>query len=279
MPVLPANRGDKERERQSGVNREAQKRDADGVLVFNGLFSAVVAVFIVESYKKLSPDSGITTTSLLSQISQQVTGFQNNTYPRPQETAPFSLAILFVNALWFIILGIAIVSAFYVMLVQQWIRRYTQTLAESTDDKRVRLPIFHPNVGRMVHHTMFSVAASGCHLVVEQFRSYSGSDEEVGPGKLSDLSEYLRNTIKKAPFDMDLVMLTWSLQRPIMGDKGEFQAFIDSIPPQILVRLSTPEAYCRKKSIRDRLFNLFQDRLDNKDDSRNRSSFSTSRYV
>ena len=47
-----------------------------------------------------------------------------------------------------------------------------------------------------MRHTMFSVAASGCHLVVEQFRSYSGSDEEAGPGKLSDLSEYLRNTIK-----------------------------------------------------------------------------------
>ena len=36
-------------------------------------------------------------------------------------------------------------------------------------------------------------------------------------------------------------------------------------PPQILVRLSSPEAYSRKKSIRDRLLNLFQDCLDNKD--------------
>ncbi|KAI0279020.1 hypothetical protein BGY98DRAFT_907290, partial [Russula aff. rugulosa BPL654] len=123
---------------------EAQKRDADAVLVFTGLFSAVVAVFIVESYKKLSPDPGIATTILLSQISQQLTGFQNNTYPRPQETAPFSptLAILFVNALWFLSLVIAIVSAFYVMLVQQWIRQYTQTLAELTDNQRVRSCLF-----------------------------------------------------------------------------------------------------------------------------------------
>ena len=78
--------------------------------------------------------------SLFSQISQQLTGFQNNTYPRPQQTPAFSptVAILFVNALWFLSFGIAIVSAFYVMLVQQWIRRYTQTLAELTDDQRVR---------------------------------------------------------------------------------------------------------------------------------------------
>ncbi|KAI0279007.1 hypothetical protein BGY98DRAFT_916348 [Russula aff. rugulosa BPL654] len=128
-----------------GELSEAQKRDADAVLVFTGLFSAVVAVFLVESYKKLSPDSGDTTTSLLSQISQQLTGFQNNTYPRPQETAPFSptLAILFVNALWFLSLVTAIASAFYVMLVQQWIRRYTQTLAELTDtSNQVRSCLF-----------------------------------------------------------------------------------------------------------------------------------------
>ncbi|KAI0279011.1 hypothetical protein BGY98DRAFT_1096390 [Russula aff. rugulosa BPL654] len=60
--------------------------EANNVLVFDylwtGLFSAVVTVFIVGSYEKVSPDPGITTTSLLSQILQQLTGFQNNTYPR-----------------------------------------------------------------------------------------------------------------------------------------------------------------------------------------------------
>jgi hypothetical protein len=317
-------------------------------------------VFIVESYKKLSPDSGDRTTSLLAQISQQLTGFQNNTYPRPPETAAFSptVSILFVNALWFLSLVIAIVSAFYVMLVQQWIRRYTQTLAELTDDQRVRsclfigsqkyrlshaigliplplhisvflflsgliiflftisrpmaivltvavvligvlyvgltilpitdevCPYFTPmsDVWWYLHHTIFSVGASGCYLVVERFRNYSGSDEEAGPGRLSDLSEYLKDTIKanrehlkdglrgnifrhakKAPVDVDLITLTWLLQRPLMGDKGKLQAFIDSIPPQILVHLASLEAESGKKTIRDHLFNLFQDCLENKD--------------
>ena len=48
--------------------------------------------------------------------------------------------------LWFLSLVIAIVSSFYVMLVQQWIRRYTQTLAELTDtasgSQRVRSCLF-----------------------------------------------------------------------------------------------------------------------------------------
>jgi hypothetical protein len=102
-------------------------------------------VFIVESYKKLSPDSGDTTTALLNQISRQLAGFQNNTYPQPQGSASFapSTAVLFVNALWFLSLIIAIVSAFYVMMVRQWSRRYSQTLKElSGEQRRVQSCLF-----------------------------------------------------------------------------------------------------------------------------------------
>ena len=62
----------------------------------------------------------------------------------------------------------------------------------------------------------------------------------------------------------------------IMSDKGELHKFIDSIPPQILVRLSSSEADSRKKAICD---HLFQDSLDNKDKLTSRSALSTSRYV
>jgi hypothetical protein len=319
-------------------------------------------VFLVESYKKLLPDTGITTTILLSQISQQLTGFQNNTYPRPQETAPFSptLAILFVNALWFLSLVIAIMSALYVMLVQQWIRRYTQTLAELTDtaNQRVRsclfigsqkyklshaigliplplhisvflflsgliiflftisttiaivltvavaligvsyailtllpmydevCPYFTPmsKVWWYLHYSISSVAASGGLFLVERFRNYPGSDEETGPGRFSDLSEFLKSTIKvngehlkdglggnifrhamKAPAEVDLITLNWLLQRPLMGDKSQLQEFIHSIPPHILVQLSSHPAESGKKTIHIHIFNLFQDCLEHKD--------------
>ncbi|KAI0259106.1 hypothetical protein BC834DRAFT_974550 [Gloeopeniophorella convolvens] len=51
---------------------ETWKADADGVLIFTGLFSTMVAAFIIESYKLLQPDSGDTTVFLLTQISQQL---------------------------------------------------------------------------------------------------------------------------------------------------------------------------------------------------------------
>ncbi|KAI0283193.1 hypothetical protein BC826DRAFT_1130594, partial [Russula brevipes] len=81
----------------------SQKDDANGILVFTGLFSAIVALFTAESYKKLSPDSG-----------------------NVSESASPTKAILCVNALWFLSLVISIGAAFYTMLVQQWVSRYTQ---------------------------------------------------------------------------------------------------------------------------------------------------------
>ncbi|KAH9164089.1 hypothetical protein EDB89DRAFT_2234088 [Lactarius sanguifluus] len=48
---------------------ENWKVDTEGILVFTGLSSATVASFIVESYKQLSPDSSVTTsTSLLEYL-------------------------------------------------------------------------------------------------------------------------------------------------------------------------------------------------------------------
>ncbi|KAI0283567.1 hypothetical protein BC826DRAFT_189361 [Russula brevipes] len=123
----------------------SQKDDANGVLVFTGLFSAIVALFAAESYKKLSPDSGDTTSALLEQISRQLAGFDNNTYPPFKASEPFSptKAILCVNALWFLSLVISIGAAFYVMLVQQWVSRYTQMVRHlSRGQGRVRSSLF-----------------------------------------------------------------------------------------------------------------------------------------
>ena len=318
-------------------------------------------MFIVESYKKLSPDSGDTTTALLTQISQQLAGFRNNTYPQPTATAAFSppVAILYVNALWFLSLVIAIASAFYVMLVQQWIRRHKQTIAElPSDHGHIRsylflgtqkykmshaigfiplplhisvflfftgliiflytisnamanvvtvavaiiglfyliltiLPIVDEacpyntpmsNVWFHLQHMILSAGASGCHLVVKWYRNRSGPDLDPRPGRLSNLSKFLEDFIEKnnlnlksgirgsmfqhamtVPGDVDLSTLTWLLQRPIMGEKGKFQTFLHSIPPQILVQLSSLKAESGKKTICDHLFHLFQGCLGNKD--------------
>ena len=109
----------------------ALKDDSSGILIFvshnvvilpslamtvfkTGLFSVIVTLFIIDSYEKLSPESG----------------------------SP-GYAVLWVNALWFISLILTIVSAFHVMLVQEWIRQYRQiTQGLSSDQRRARLILF-----------------------------------------------------------------------------------------------------------------------------------------
>ena len=71
--------------------------------------------------------------------------------------------------------------------------------------------------------------------------------------------------VKTTAVDVDLKALNWLLQLPVMGKKGELQAFVDNIPPQMLVQLSSFEDKPGKKTIRDRLFHLFQSCLLNSD--------------
>ncbi|TDL27687.1 hypothetical protein BD410DRAFT_713455, partial [Rickenella mellea] len=102
--------------------------DMDGILIFAGLFSASVTAFIIESYKKLSPDSGDTTVALLMQISSQLVAISNgtnlNAAPPPSTNIQFqpTSSMVAVNILWFLSLALALICALSATLVQQWAR-------------------------------------------------------------------------------------------------------------------------------------------------------------
>ncbi|KAI0310756.1 hypothetical protein OF83DRAFT_1070038, partial [Amylostereum chailletii] len=91
--------------------------DADGILIFTGLFSATVAAFIVESYKLLKPDSGDVTVVLLSQLITIVNGSQPLTSPSPTFSTPRT--IININILWFFSLILSLTCALGATLVQQ----------------------------------------------------------------------------------------------------------------------------------------------------------------
>ncbi|KZP12404.1 hypothetical protein FIBSPDRAFT_985167, partial [Athelia psychrophila] len=103
-------------------------KDMDGILIFAGLFSAVVTTFIIESYSSLMPDPNATTVALLQQISQQLAGnaVQNPTLT-PESFSPTSSALR-VNAFWILSLCLALTCALAATLVQQWARHYTQAI-------------------------------------------------------------------------------------------------------------------------------------------------------
>ena len=92
------------------------------------LFSAIVAGFVIESYKNLSPDTGDQTILLLGQISQQLAGSTNNTNPNLPVNQPSSpsASTICVNVMWLLSLVLSLSSALFATLLQQWARKYIQ---------------------------------------------------------------------------------------------------------------------------------------------------------
>ncbi|KAI9445860.1 hypothetical protein BJY52DRAFT_1156818, partial [Lactarius psammicola] len=120
-----------EAEKQDKEVIESWKGDTEGILVFTGLFSATVAAFIIESYQKLSPNSGDTTNALLAQISQQLVNISNGTpltSVTVQISQPFkpTASAVRVNVLWFLSLVLSLTCALSATLMQQWTRRYQE---------------------------------------------------------------------------------------------------------------------------------------------------------
>jgi hypothetical protein len=154
----------KEAEKYDNRAAESWSKDADGLLVFvcsdlrfplfiamtsrkTGLFSATVGAFIIEFYKKLSPDGGDRTVALLCQISQQLPNFTSGTCTPPQADQSFSPSapIIWANAMWMMSLILSLTSALFATLLQQWARRYVQMPQVPSEPKqraRVRSYLF-----------------------------------------------------------------------------------------------------------------------------------------
>ncbi|KAH9167865.1 hypothetical protein EDB89DRAFT_1649267 [Lactarius sanguifluus] len=113
-----------ETKKEDGQMAKNWAEDTKGVLVFTGLFSAIVATFITESYKKLSPDSGNQTVALLAQLVDVSAGVPVVVQSSPPFHVPAS--IVRVNVMWFLSLILSLSCALLATLVQQWARRYLE---------------------------------------------------------------------------------------------------------------------------------------------------------
>ena len=106
-----------------------------------------MAGFLIESYKKLSPDPGDQNAFYLRQISQQLANSTDHTFVPPQDYSPHppTTSIVWVNAIWVLSLVLSIMSALSAILVQQWARRYLhipQIPSSARDQARVRSFLF-----------------------------------------------------------------------------------------------------------------------------------------
>ncbi|KAG7094529.1 hypothetical protein E1B28_005358 [Marasmius oreades] len=109
------------------------KEDIDTLLVFAGLFSAVVTAFTVESYQWLEEDPADITVELLTQIVQQLSG-QTPPPRSPLQKFTPSASVVRINTFWFLSLTLALVDALFGLLCKQWVRehqRQTNTLTRT----------------------------------------------------------------------------------------------------------------------------------------------------
>ncbi|KAI0773247.1 hypothetical protein BD413DRAFT_492204 [Trametes elegans] len=116
------------------------KEDVDSLLVFAGLFSAVVTAFNIEAYKLLQEDPDEKTASLLTQISAQLDN-NNDSARRALPVATFSpdARAVRINILWFSSLVLSLFSASVGILMKQWLREYTRYAANSPrENARIR---------------------------------------------------------------------------------------------------------------------------------------------
>ncbi|KAK0189514.1 hypothetical protein F5146DRAFT_889464, partial [Armillaria mellea] len=135
---------------------ESQRFDADRVgdwretvdvlLVFAGLFSAVVSAFAVQFSQNLQPDYNQISASLLFELVYIQQAISNGTTidlplsSTVNPTANFTPAtsIAWVNGLWFTSLSMSLSAALISVLVKQWLHHY-MILPSGTPRERSRI--------------------------------------------------------------------------------------------------------------------------------------------
>jgi hypothetical protein len=98
----------------------------------------VLTAFVIESYQNLSPDTSQASLQALYRISLQIS---NSSVPALADPSSFKFkpesSDVWINALWFTSLVVALVSALVAIFVKQWAREYLSWTAASAGRKAV----------------------------------------------------------------------------------------------------------------------------------------------
>ncbi|KAK7014457.1 hypothetical protein VNI00_019351 [Paramarasmius palmivorus] len=111
--------------------------DIDTLLVFAGLFSAVVTAFLIESYQKLEEDPADQTVALLKQLVSS----QHNVSYVPEPIPPFqpNASTIRINCFWLLSLIFSLTSALFGLLCKQWVREFQRDTPTSTPAEALAL--------------------------------------------------------------------------------------------------------------------------------------------
>ncbi|TFY54432.1 hypothetical protein EVJ58_g8868 [Rhodofomes roseus] len=112
--------------------------EIDTLLVFAGLFSAILTAFVVQYYPTLQASGGAQPQIII--ISTPDSANLTVSYPAPPPT-PVTASAIAINALWFVALVFSITSASLGISVKQWLAHYIPSESD-IGDARLRLHIW-----------------------------------------------------------------------------------------------------------------------------------------
>ncbi|PBK69300.1 hypothetical protein ARMSODRAFT_156620 [Armillaria solidipes] len=104
------------------------------LLVFAGLFSAVLTTFVIQTSQNLRPDYTEVSASLLIEL----VGLQRAANLSSNPSSPFypsisftpSSADVWLNSLWFVSLTLSLITALVAVLVKQWLHQYISVISD-----------------------------------------------------------------------------------------------------------------------------------------------------
>ncbi|KAI0266276.1 hypothetical protein BGY98DRAFT_939186 [Russula aff. rugulosa BPL654] len=137
---------------------ERWQKDADGILIFTGLFSAAVAALLALTVQDLRPNSQDISAFYLGNI-YQVLADPNVTHSsapspvaKPPSFSPPRYAV-WVNTLWFLSLVMSVSCALWATSLHQWARRYLRLTqpARRNPEKRARARAFFAGGADKMH--------------------------------------------------------------------------------------------------------------------------------
>ncbi|SJL12530.1 uncharacterized protein ARMOST_15957 [Armillaria ostoyae] len=124
------------------ANMLAEWRDTiDVLLVFAGLFSAVLTTFVAQTSQNMQPDYNQASTLLLFEILKAMAsnGSQPSIPSSPTAFFSTSRSDEWMNSLWFVSLTLSLITALVAVLVKQWLHQYIAIVSDSSAHDRARI--------------------------------------------------------------------------------------------------------------------------------------------
>ncbi|KAK7037824.1 hypothetical protein VNI00_010785 [Paramarasmius palmivorus] len=117
------------------------KEDIDTLLVFAGLFSAVVTAFLIEAYQQLEEDPADKTVALLEQLVSLQRPNASQTMAVTSDSSSFTpnASTVRINCFWLLSLIFSLTSALFGLLCKQWIREYQREPPTSSPGEALAL--------------------------------------------------------------------------------------------------------------------------------------------